>query len=373
MNEQIKFYENLKFSWGHIIAFLALIILSYITFVGVTYKTDGDFTKAAIAMVAIDIVLFVFFLGAQMMKATTRKFAKRIWVERVFVFGSPVVFLLCLMPYFHFGTVQSQDEEIVKHFTDAISASKQMFADYDNYSMDRISNYDHMLDQVITNKSIHPKEFVSCGFSNGKEEVQRENMVKALRLQLTSENYDSLKSVATKWIESSSNGATTWNVFLLGNTKEIKTAIHYWNVQLREFAAHKMNNEEFNGYNIVKPFEEVNRSLNSVDRGLDGLTTMFTKSSFPPFGSILGVVVFYFALLFPYFLQDRHPKSQFRLLGMEKGASRTSSMTLDTIHPTKKSHKQKQDIIIESYEDDRSSTPIYSSSDEDDDYASFTL
>lgn len=160
--------EQLKFSWGHIIAFLALIILSYITFVGVTYKTDGDFTKAAIAMVAIDVVLFVFFLGAQMMKATTRKFAKRIWVERVFVFGSPVVFLLCLMPYFHFGTVQSQDEEIVKHFTDAISASKQMFADYDNYSMDRISNYDHMLGRVITNKSIHPDEFASCGFSNGE-------------------------------------------------------------------------------------------------------------------------------------------------------------------------------------------------------------
>jgi len=365
--------EQLKFSWGHIIAFLALIILSYITFVGVTYKTDGDFTKAAVAMVAIDVVLFVFFLGAQMMKATTRKFAKRIWVERVFVFGSPVVFLLCLIPYFHFGTVQSQDEEIVKHFTDAISASKQMFADYDSYSMERISNYDHMLGRVITNKSIHPDEFASCGFSNGKEEIQRGNMVKALRLQLISENYDSLKTEATKWIESSSNGASTWNVFLLGNTKEIKTAIHDWNVQLREFANHKMNNEEFNGYNEVKPFEEVSGSLNSVDRGLDGLTTEFTKSAFPPLGSILGAVVLYFALLFPYFLQDRHTKSQFRLLGMEKGASRTSSMTLDTTRSAMKSNKQKQEIKIESYEEEKSSTPRSSSMDEDDDYASFTM
>lgn len=365
--------EQLKFSWGHIIAFLALIILSYITFVGVTYKTDGDFAKAAIAMVAIDVVLFVFFIGAQMMKATTRKFAKRIWVERIFVFGSPVVFLLCLMPYFHFGTVQSQDEEIVKHFTDAISASKQMFADYDTYSMDRISNYDHMLSRVITNKSIQPDEFASCGITNEKEEIQKENMVKALRLQLLSENYDSLKTEATKWIESSSTGASTWNVFLLGNTKEIKTAIHDWNDQLKEFASHKMNNEEFNGYNVVKPFEEVSGSLNSVDKGLDGLTTMFTKSAFPPFGSILGAIVFYFALLFPYFLQDRHTKNQFRLLGMERGASRTSSMTLDTTRPPKKSHKQKPEIKIESYEEENASVPLSSSSDEDDDYASFTM
>ena len=101
--------EQLKFSWGHIIAFLALIVLSYITFVGVTYMTDGDFTTASIAMVVVDIVLFVFFIGAQIMKATTKKFAKRIWVERVFIFGSPIVFLLCMLPFYHFGTVQSQD------------------------------------------------------------------------------------------------------------------------------------------------------------------------------------------------------------------------------------------------------------------------
>lgn len=365
--------EQLKFSWGHIIAFLALIILSYITFVGVTYKTDGDFTKAGIAMVAIDVVLFVFFLGAQMMKATTRRFAKRIWIERILVLGSPVVFLLCLMPYFHFGTVQSQDEEIVKHFTDAISASKQMFADYDSYSTERIYNYDHMLGRVITNKIVHPDEFASCGFSSGKEEIQRDNMVKSLRLQLISENYDSLKTEATKWIESSSNGASTWNVFLMGNTKEIKNAIHDWNVQLQEFSKHKMSNEAFNDYNVVKAFEEVSGSLDSVDRGLDGLTAMFIKSSLPSIGSILGAIVFYFALLFPYFLQDRHTKSQFRLIGMEKGVSRMSSMTLDTTRPTKKYNKKEQDIRIESYEEEESSTPISLSSDEDDDYASFTM
>ena len=198
-------------------------------------------------------------------------------------------------------------------------------------------------------------------------------MIKALRLQLISENYDSLKTEATKWIESSSNGATTWNVFLLGNTKEIKNAIHDWNVQLQEFANHKMNNEEFNGYNEVKPFEEVSGSLNSVERGLDGLTAMYTKSAFPPFGSILGAVVLYFALLFPYFLQDRHTKSQFRLVGMERGASRVSSITLDTSRPIKKPNRQKQEIIIEPNEEKKSSTPISSSSDDDDDYASFTM
>ena len=125
---------------------------------------------------------------------------------------------------------------------------------YDGYSNERINNYEHMLDRVISNLSIRPKEFDSCGFIVGKESVQKANMVKTLRLQLLSENYDSLKTEATKWIESSSNGASTWNVFLLGNTKEIKTAIHSWNFQLAEFASKKLTNEEFNGFNKVKTF-----------------------------------------------------------------------------------------------------------------------
>ena len=40
--------EQLKFSWGHIIAFLALIFISYITFVGVVYRTDGDLDRKSV-------------------------------------------------------------------------------------------------------------------------------------------------------------------------------------------------------------------------------------------------------------------------------------------------------------------------------------
>lgn len=362
--------EQLKFSWGHIIAFLALIVLSYITFVGTTYMTDGDFAKASIAMVVIDIVLFVFFIGAQMMKATTKNFAKRIWIERIFIFGSPIVFLLCMLPFYHFGIVQSQDEEIVGHFTDAINASKQMFSDYDSYSKERIANYEHMLNRVINNQSIRPREFTSCGFTKGREQIQKKNMVKALRLQLISENYNSLKKEATMWIESSNNGVNTWNVFLLGNTKEIKKAIHEWNNKLADFSTHKMNNEEFKGYNQVSTFSDVSGSLASVDAGLDGLTDKFTRSTFPPIGSLLGSVVLYFALLFPYILQDRHTKSQFRLIGMEKGASHSLSMIKEPYKPVKK----RQEIKIESYEKDDESIPSKAKpNDEDDEYASFTM
>lgn len=376
--------EQLKFSWGHIIAFLALIFISYISFVGVTYLTDGNFTTAGIAMAVIDVVLFVFFIGAQMMKATEKKFAKRIWVERVFIFGSPVVFLIAMFPYFHFWTVNSQDEEIVNNFTNAIEASKQMFNDYADYSNSRIENYDKMLNRVVSNERLHPDQYAQCGFTKGNGAIEKENMVKTLRLQLLSENYDSLRNVAYEWIESSSKGASTINVFLLGNTKEIKTAIHEWNNILVGFASNKLSNEEFHGYNTVSSFADRSSSLSSVDAGLNGLTEKFTTTHFPTLIALLTALLLYASLLFPYLLQDRHTKNQHRLMGMEKGAMRGGGFTIPMDKPTPKKETKKEKkkekpnrIIFASYDDEKEvkvpSQPSKSNDDEEDEYASFTM
>lgn len=309
--------EQLKFSWGHIIAFLALIFISYITFVGVVYQTSGDFMKAFVTMIVVDVILAVFFIGAQMAKATAHKFSKQIWFERIGICLSPIVFIVCMFPYFHFWTVHSHNEEIVGTFTDAIKASKQLFDDYDNYSNQRIENYQKMLGKIISNRKRNPKLFVACGFTEGKEQIQKANMLKTLRLQLLSNNYDSLKVLANKWIEASSNGASTWNVFLLGNTQEIKSAIKDWNHQLCKFSKKKLSNEELDG-NRVQAFDQYSQSLANVEKGLDDLMGLFMVKAFPNAIAIITAILLYFAMLFPYFLQDRHTKSTYRLWGMEK-------------------------------------------------------
>lgn len=324
--------EQLKFSWGHIIAFLALIFISYITFVGVVYRTDGDFTKAAVTMAVVDIVLVVVFIGSQMAKATAHKISKKIWLERIGICTSPIIFVVCMLPYFHFWTVHSHNEEIVINFTNAIKASNQMFSDYDDYANKRIGNYQYMLERVIANRSIHPEQFVACGFSVGKEQIQKENMLKTLHLQLLSNNYDSLRTSANKWIEASSEGASTWNVFLLGNTKEIKSAIKKWNHQLCEFSEKKLSNEEFLD-NKVTAFGKSSKSLEEVENGLDSLTSLFTQKAGPNMVAIITAVFLYLAMLFPYFLQDRHTKSTYRLFGMEKGSSKQNKGTFNITMP----------------------------------------
>lgn len=351
--------EQLKFSLGHIIAFLALIFLSYVTFVGVTYMSNGNFAKASIAMIGIDLVLFLFFIGAQMAKATTHRFKRWIVIERFFVFSSPIIFIFSLVPYAHFWTVHSKSKKIVSEFTQAINASKQMFDDYENYANQRISNYAAMLDNVIENKSTKPNVFRACGFTMGKEYIQKENMIHTLKLQLLSSNYDSLKVEANKWIDASSEGASTWNVFLLGNIREIKSAIHGWNEQLCNYAGNKLTNEETQGNNVIS-FGQSNTSLNAVDTELDNLKVMFITREFPPFYAYIIGLFLYFALLFPYCLQDRHTKSQYRLIKIGSRAPGQGTF-----------------IIKPSETDDSANTSnnkhILSKQDSDDDYKSFTM
>ena len=44
--------EELRFSRGHILAFLALIFIAYVTFMGITYLTLGNFGYAGIGALA---------------------------------------------------------------------------------------------------------------------------------------------------------------------------------------------------------------------------------------------------------------------------------------------------------------------------------
>ncbi len=345
--------EHLKFSWGHIIAFLALISIGYITFMGVTYYTDGDFVSASIYMVVVFIVLFCVFIGAQFLKATNRKFARRIWFERILIFSSPIIYVLALIPFSHFWTVQSHDNEIVSQFSQSIVASQQLFADYDSYSDKRIKQYEDLLNGVIRDHDA--KEYEEFGFKEGKEIVQRDVMLKTLKLQLQSTNYDSLRNEALSWIDKASVGASTWNVFLLGNIKEIKNAIQEWQEILGTFSEKKLPNEILKG-NSPSSFEKT--SMTNVVSGLNGLTDKYTNPELPNVMCVLCAIVFYFMLLFPYYLQDRHTKSLFKLLGSSEGVS---------VEVKEKTIKRTSKVSVPETEEIRDD----SSMDDDDEYAAF--
>lgn len=347
--------EKLQFSWGHIIAFLALIVVSYISFVGFTYLTNGNFTFALLGMGLTDIVFILFFIGAQQMKASGVKMSRKIIWERIFIFGSPIVFIAGMISMSHFWTVRSQNDEIVSTFTTSINDARQLFSDYENYSNTRIENYEKGLNRIIANKESDKRTYIQAGFEDNKANIQKDNMIETLRLQLLSQNYDSLQNVAKKWIDEASQGASTWNVFLLGNTREIRNALTNWENQLKSFSTKEMTNEALTGN--VSHFQS-DGTQNAI-AGIDSLTTSFTKQGFPTIGAIIFGVVIYLMLLFPYILQDRHTKNIYRIIGTENTNSR------------KKLHKQSKVNPSEDTTSDDSEGAILLNLEEDNNYPSF--
>lgn len=330
--------ETLKFSWGHIIAFVALIFISYVSFMGITYLTDGDFLYAGLGVLIINLILIIFFIIPQMLKGTEEKFSRKIIYERILFFFAPVFFIAVMVPYAHFWTVFDNRSQVETTFSASVKTTKGMFESYEVYSNDRIKEYNKKLTRKKT------------------EIIHRTNKVEALRLQLIADNYNALKESAVKWIDNAS-GATIWNAFMIGNIKKIESAIENWNNSLSEFSG-KIMSDEPNG---VEPFSSSDPSVTKAKENLNNLRSVYTTMGTPSMLAIGIGVLLYILLLFPYIIQSRNTKSTFRLIGSEG----------DSYTPKRK--KAKKTSKIDRPEDDMTFSIEDDSSSNEGDYGSFTM
>lgn len=318
--------ETLKFSWGHIIAFVAIIIISYVSFMGLSYLTDGNFLLAGIGVIVVDMLLIVFFIGAQILKGTDEKFKRRIIFERILLFSAPFVFCAVMIPYSHFWTVFDRREKIESTFSSSLNSTKEMFGAYKSYAETRIKNYDAKLSK---DKKLNT--------------VSRKNKIQALRVQLLSDNFKNLKEQSCQWIDQAA-GATVWNVFMLGNIHEIQEALRDWNSKLTSMS-NKVLSDEPSGTNA---FTSDDPSVAEARKNLSSLNELYTKRKAPTWIAILTGVFLMLMLLFPYVIQQRNTKSIYRLIGSEQDEFKQKE------RKTKK--RIKKEHIEDSFELDSSET-----------------
>ncbi len=312
--------ETLKFSWGHIIAFIALIFISYVSFMGITYLTDGNFLYSGLGVLVIDLVLIAFFILPQILKGTERKFDSKIVFERILIFAAPLFYIGAMIPYSHFWTVFKNREQVETTFSESVNAVKEMFAAYELYAENRIKEYDERLTRTKS------------------KTVQKTNKVEALRLQILDENYDALKTAAIEWIDNASD-ATVWNVFMLGNIRQIESAIENWNSELNGFSIKSLSDEP----DDIKAFSASDPSVAAAKDKLSTLRSVYMTMEAPTLVSILTCLCLYLLLMCPYVIQRRNSKSTYRLIGSERGGS-------DTKRKKKKSELDDSPISVSKYE-----------------------
>ena len=302
--------KTLKFSWGHIIAFVALIFISYVTYMGDFYSNGGDFKSSAIKVFAIDVVLILTFIGAQIFKGTDERFDRSIIIERILICLCPIAFLWAMIPYNHFWSVFSERDQIEPKFTSAIEKSRQMFLNYDQYSKDRIATYSDFLSSIVANKENARTEYLNAGFFDANDDLVKENYITTLRLQLLSQNTDSLRTSALSWIDEANQGASVWNAFLVGNISMISEAIEGWNQKLYKVSMPVLSNEPKDSTHSVALFDPNRESFKAANAELTDLRNLFVNSNGINLYTIITGILLILMLLFPYFLQKRNEKAK---------------------------------------------------------------
>lgn len=291
----MAFNQKLRFSWGHIIAFVAMIVISYLSFMGITYYTDGNFLIAGLGIIMVNLVLVLFFIVPQVLKGVDRNFSKRIVYERLLFFAAPVAFAVVMFAYAHFWVVFEKRGQLENVFSSAMSSSRGVFNSYDLYANGRIKNYEDGLNKA-KNTSL----------------VRKTNAVEALRLQIFDENYKTLKKSANDWLDNAS-GATVWNVFMIGNRKTIEKAMDGWNRSLNKFSNKIMTDEPAG----TEPFSLSHPSIVAAKKDLAEVKAFYTETGTPPKTSLLFGLLLYFMLLVPYIIQSRNTRSIYKLVGSD--------------------------------------------------------
>ena len=277
--------RKLRFSWGHIVAFLALIFIAYVVFMGATYYTAGNYYVGLITMGCCVLLIVLTILGAQVLKGVDKKFHRSIVWERILVSCSPFIILIVGIPFTHFWTVQSSEGQIIQQFEESIKASMSIFSDYESYSDSRIEQLKSSLATKI------------------KDEQFINNRIDELSLYLKGSTTKSIEE-AKGWIYKVGNSPSIWNVFLFGNISTIEGSIEQWTESLNAISQKSISSET-----DVDSFSTANIHKDKALNGLKELKKMYKKGKAPNVLAITTLLICYLMLLCPYFIQERHSRN----------------------------------------------------------------
>lgn len=287
--------KRLITSWLHVFMVIALFAIFYAAFEGISFYSGGNFRLAGIAAGVIVILVLLMFIIPQQLKGRDGDFKKMIILERYFVLIlAPLSLVLAAFPISHFLNIQRNEPLVIQQFTCAIDSAKFLFDDYEKYATNRIQQYENTLRR--------------------QSKMAQENKIKALQLQLLSANYDTLRTSALEWIETSAQKPSTLNVFLLGNIEGIKKAIDSWNIQLHELSLKQLSDEPKG----CEAFSNPSKNTTAATTLLDNLAQQYRQRYPFSLQDLLVMLILWILLMLPYFFQQRHSKSTKRLFGKEE-------------------------------------------------------
>lgn len=193
--------QNSKFNFAWVVSIIALLVFSYITFLGLIYWKQGNLVVPILLTLSLlAVVVLCVFL---MCEGKATRFVVRGNVTQ-FLFGIMVLFalLLAAFPFTNFLRVVNLSDEISDKVRNACKAAIQLDEAYNDYVQNRINNYRNSLKVVAKGKSINPTQYAEClgGASGATDDAKIDNLCSSLKNKLLPESTAKIIQERHTWL-----------------------------------------------------------------------------------------------------------------------------------------------------------------------------
>ncbi len=247
--------EKARFSFAWVIAVIALMAYSYISFMGLVYLQV--FNAALCALLTLTADFLILLLVRLMCGAKNTRWLRLGLIGQVFfgffvfamLLGSSVLFT-------HFTRIIRQNDNIKEAYAAAVEDARTMDEKYDEYVRARCDGYAASLEALPPSSTEYKQIFgnsVSLGFTQ-KEVISKcvENLGKLLK---GSSQSGELIKKRGRWLADAS--ASVWNLSLPANIRDITSSVNRWLENYKELSV-----RTYTGETEVRPYEDTSFSKN---------------------------------------------------------------------------------------------------------------
>lgn len=270
-----------------VLALLAVLVFSYIAFLGMLYHETTSSKTPVWIVIGILVIVSLCCFGMCYGKAERNKFlGKSVQIALGAVIF--VVLVLAAIPFTNFLDVLGKSEDIKENVEEVFDYASNLDNRYAEYANSRIKDYENILSPEV---EMSEESFLT---TRPKNEYDYVISVKsqALRRIILPESRRSIVEGRQQWLNDSKE-MSLWNVATPDNLRKLRSVVSSWIDEYRTLSSNGFEDESF------EPFVEKEFSTS-----IDTCTAQFTHYHFPSIIAILITFIVFGVILLPYFLTD---------------------------------------------------------------------
>ena len=268
--------NKLKLFGTNYLGYIVILVLSALSFMGLTYLLDGKFIYAISGAVLTAVLLLVYFVLPSTLLFKGGKSSVKTALRRVLIYTSPVIFCVLMVPVSHWLHLYEEKTEIETAFKESVASAKDTFKEYEQQTNRRITSYK----KALNNTFLTPSEYNSA--------------VSVMEKKLK----PGFKGAAIKWMDNASK-ASFLNVLIYGNTGKFEDQINEWNTKLNALSKTSFDYEA-GSVEFAMPHDKAKDAIKSLNK----IRAIYFKVEMPGVIAIVLGLVFYIILLLPYILKS---------------------------------------------------------------------